>query len=52
MTHIDHPNICTYHETYDDAKYIYLVMELCTGGEIMDTITGDPKKQNEPYLSL
>ena len=27
-----------YFETYDDVKYIYLVMELCSGGEIIDKI--------------
>lgn len=52
MSTVDHPNICTYYETYDDKKYIYLVMELCTGGEIMKAIAEDPKKQNEPYISL
>ena len=52
MTHVDHPNICTYYETYEDTKYTYLVMELCTGGEIMKAIAEDTKKQNEPYISL
>ena len=44
MTNVDHPNICSYYETYDDKKFIYLVMELCTGGEIMEVITEDSKK--------
>ena len=44
MSTVDHPNICTYYETYDDKKYIYLVMELCTGGEIMKAIAEDSKK--------
>lgn len=52
MSVVDHPNICTYYETYDDKKYIYLVMELCTGGEILKAIAEDSKKQNEPYISL
>jgi serine/threonine protein kinase len=28
---LDHPNICKYYETYDDNKYIYLVMEYISG---------------------
>ena len=33
---VDHPNIVEYFETYDDKNYLYLVMELCTGGELFD----------------
>ena len=29
---LDHPNIVKYFETYDDNKYIYLVMEYISGG--------------------
>ena len=28
---LDHPNIVKYFETYDDLKYIYLVMEFIDG---------------------
>lgn len=28
---VDHPNIVKYFETYDDKKYIYLVMEFIDG---------------------
>ena len=28
MINLDHPNIVKYYETYDDVKFIYLVMEL------------------------
>ena len=34
MLTVDHPHIVKYYETYDDHKYIYLVMELCKGGEL------------------
>ena len=36
LTTLDHPNIVKYYETYDDTKYIYLVMEYCSGGELFD----------------
>jgi calcium-dependent protein kinase len=35
---LDHPNIVKYYETYDDSKYMYLVMEYCPGGELFDKI--------------
>jgi len=33
-----HPNICTLRDVYEDYKYKYLVMELTTGGELLDKI--------------
>lgn len=38
MSDVDHPNIVRYYETYDEAKFIYLVMELCNGGELFHKI--------------
>lgn len=33
---LDHPNVCKYYETYEDHRYLYLVMEYCPGGELFD----------------
>ncbi|KAM4694768.1 ribosomal protein S6 kinase alpha-2 [Discoglossus pictus] len=33
-----HPNIITLKDVYDDGKYVYLVMELMRGGELLDKI--------------
>ena len=38
LTKLDHPNIVKYYETYIDTKYMYLVMEYCSGGELFDKI--------------
>lgn len=35
---LDHPNIVKYYETYNDAKYIYLVMEFITGMPLFEKI--------------
>jgi calcium-dependent protein kinase len=45
MQQVDHPNIVKYYETYDDNKYIYLCMELCTGGELFEKVT----KRKKPF---
>lgn len=38
LSKIDHQNIIRLFEIYEDAKYIYLIMEMCTGGELFDRI--------------
>lgn len=38
MKSLDHPNICKLLETYDEGRYVYLVMERCEGGELFARI--------------
>lgn len=38
---LDHPNIVKYYETYEDDKFIYLVMELCPGGELFEKLSSN-----------
>jgi calcium-dependent protein kinase len=35
---VDHPNIIRLYSTYEDRKYLHLVMELCSGGSLMDRL--------------
>ena len=35
---VDHPNIIKLYEYFEDAKNVYLIQELCSGGELFDKI--------------
>ena len=52
MQQVDHPNIVKYYETYDDNKYIYLCMELCTGGELFEKCTNRKRPFNEQEAAV
>ena len=38
MTRLDHRNIIKMYDAFEDERFLYIVMELCTGGELFDRI--------------
>ncbi len=38
LKNLTHPNILRLFEVFEDKKQIYLVTELCSGGELFDEI--------------
>jgi len=44
---LDHPNICRIVESFEDNKRIYIIMELCTGGSIVDKMEQRPGGMDE-----
>jgi calcium-dependent protein kinase len=49
LTKMDHPNIIKLFEVFEDKRYVYLVMEECTGGELFDKII--EKLQNDTIFT-
>eukprot|EP01054_Gregarina_sp_Poly1_P005306 Gregarina_sp_Poly_1__5305@NODE_2804_length_1698_cov_3_571429_g1766_i0_p1_GENE_NODE_2804_length_1698_cov_3_571429_g1766_i0NODE_2804_length_1698_cov_3_571429_g1766_i0_p1_ORF_typecomplete_len436_score70_29Pkinase/PF00069_25/3_2e65Pkinase/PF00069_25/7_1e02Pkinase_Tyr/PF07714_17/4_1e43EFhand_7/PF13499_6/9_8e11EFhand_7/PF13499_6/3e13EFhand_1/PF00036_32/0_0022EFhand_1/PF00036_32/0_001EFhand_1/PF00036_32/3_9e06EFhand_1/PF00036_32/9_2e05Kinaselike/PF14531_6/1_3e18Kinaselike/PF14531_6/2_5e03EFhand_5/PF132 len=50
----DHPSIMKFYSYYEDAKQLFLVCELCEGGELFDYITdasyySDKSRQDREY---
>ena len=41
MNKVDHPHIAKYYESYDEANYLYMVMEFCPGGDLYDKLFDD-----------
>ena len=49
LSKMDHPNIIKLFEVFEDKRYVYLVMEECTGGELFDKIID--KLQNDTIFT-
>jgi len=49
---LDHPNIIKFYETYQDERYFYLVMEYCSGGELLDRIAKEGRLSEKEVLNI
>ncbi|KAM3571015.1 hypothetical protein VYU27_006930 [Nannochloropsis oceanica] len=49
LTTVDHPHIIKLVDVYEDDKYLHLVTELCTGGEMFDRIIAKTKSAEGHY---
>ncbi|GAQ82883.1 Serine/threonine-protein kinase [Klebsormidium nitens] len=38
---IKHPSICQFYGAFEDATFIYIVMELCSRGDLMEMLVGE-----------
>lgn len=43
LKNLDHPNIIKVFEFYQDSRFFYIVIELCSGGELFDKILNESK---------
>ena len=50
LTALDHPSIIKIYDTYEDNKYLHMVVELCKGGELYDHVVKTTKNgKNEVH---
>lgn len=49
---VDHPHICRVFETYGDNKNVYMVMELCRGGDLSDLYTKHSRIVTEANIAI
>ena len=43
---MNHPNIIRMDGLYESKQYLYIVMEILTGGELFERIVGRPRQAN------
>ena len=48
---VDHANIVNYYETYEDDRCVYLCMELCSGGELIENCMSKKAEFNDEKAS-
>jgi len=41
MRMIDHPNLIKYYSAFEDGKYLHIVMELCSGGDLLEKLSSE-----------
>lgn len=46
---MDHPNIIKLIDVYEDERFLHLVTELCTGGELFERIINKTKSAEGHY---
>ena len=51
LSQLDHINVVKFLESFDDVKFIYLVMEYCPGGDLLDHVNSNFSKYDEQYVA-
>jgi calcium-dependent protein kinase len=52
MRVLEHPHILKLHEAFEDDKYIYIIMELCMGGELLEKVMGKSGGLSEKAVAI
>lgn len=52
LQQVKHPNIITLLDVYEDERYLHLVTELCTGGELFDRIIDKFESEEGHYAEF
>jgi serine/threonine protein kinase len=46
-----HPNVLTYHRTYEEDSYLFIILDLSHGGDLFDAITKKKAYHRNDYLA-
>lgn len=52
LTLLDHPNIVRLFEVFEDQKNFYLIMELCTGGNLLTKMNNNKYKEKKAAIIM
>lgn len=52
LKHLDHPNICRLHESFQDEKHIHIVMEYIRGRELYDEVLSQGNMDEESAVYI
>merc|ERR1711937_1109338 len=52
LKHLDHPNICRLHESFEDEKHIHIVMEYIRGRELYDEVLSQGNMDEESAVYI
>jgi len=52
LTALNHPSIIQIYDTYEDEKYLHMVVEICKGGELYDYVVKPSKNINSGKKNL
>jgi len=51
LAELDHPNIIRLHESFETSENIYLVLELCSGGELLDKLQSQKDHRYSEHIA-
>lgn len=49
---MDHPNILRMYEAFEDDRFIYLVLELCSGGDLLERVAAPVVRMSESEAAM
>lgn len=52
LFHVDHPNIVRMYEAFEDEVCIYLVLELCSGGDLLERVAAPVVRMSESEAAM
>jgi len=52
LRRLDHPNVIRLYEAFEDDQHVYLVLELCEGGDLLERVNGTKERMPETEVAI